>query len=51
MPTGDRRAQSMLTGPRARLRPWRPDDVDAVFAACQDADVQRWTQVPVQYGR
>jgi RimJ/RimL family protein N-acetyltransferase len=33
------------------LRPWRPDDVDAVVAACQDPEIQRWTQVPVPYGR
>jgi RimJ/RimL family protein N-acetyltransferase len=40
-----------LTGARVRLRPWRADDVDAVFAACQDAEIQRWTQVPVPYAR
>ena len=34
-----------------RLRPWRPGDVPAVFAACQDAEIQRWTQVPVPYLR
>ncbi|MGY1773005.1 GNAT family N-acetyltransferase [Blastococcus sp. SYSU D00813] len=27
---------------RLVLRPHRPDDADAVFAACQDADIQRW---------
>ncbi len=25
-----------------RLRPWRPDDVDAVWAAFQDPDLQLW---------
>jgi RimJ/RimL family protein N-acetyltransferase len=40
-----------LSGPRVRLRPWRPDDVDAVTAACQDPEVQRWTRVPVPYAR
>lgn len=40
-----------LTGPRVRLRPWRDDDVDAVLAACQDAEIQRWTEVPVPYRR
>jgi RimJ/RimL family protein N-acetyltransferase len=45
----DREPQPTLTGPRVRLRPWRADDVDAVFAACQDAETQRWTQVPVPY--
>jgi RimJ/RimL family protein N-acetyltransferase len=47
----DRGPQPTLTGPRVRLRPWRADDVDAVFAACQDAEIQRWTQVPVPYAR
>ncbi len=41
--------QPTLTGERVRLRPWRPEDAAAVFAACQDADIQRWTQVPVPY--
>ena len=47
----DRGAQPTLTGERVRLRPWRPDDVAAVVAACQDAEIQRWTQVPVPYRR
>jgi RimJ/RimL family protein N-acetyltransferase len=47
----DRGPQPTLTGTRVRLRPWRADDVDAVFAACQDAEIQRWTQVPVPYAR
>ncbi|MDQ1661548.1 MAG: hypothetical protein QOJ68_1528 [Blastococcus sp.] len=34
-----------------RLRPWRRDDAAAVYDACQDAEVQRWTQVPVPYAR
>ena len=41
----------LLEGPRVRLRPWRADDVDDVVAACQDPEIQRWTQVPVPYGR
>ena len=28
--------------PRLVLRPFRPDDVDAVFAACQTPDIGRW---------
>jgi len=24
------------------LRPWRGDDAEAVFAACQDPEIQRW---------
>ena len=41
----------VLTGRTARLRAWRADDAPAVFAACQDAEIQRWTQVPVPYRR
>ena len=43
--------QPTLTGRTVRLRPWRPDDVDAVLAACQDPEIQRWTEVPVPYRR
>lgn len=43
--------QPTLRGPRVVLRPWRADDVDAVTAACQDPEIQRWTQVPVPYRR
>jgi RimJ/RimL family protein N-acetyltransferase len=43
--------QPDLTGTRVRLRPWRPDDADAVFAACQDDGIQRWTTVPSPYTR
>jgi RimJ/RimL family protein N-acetyltransferase len=50
-PTQERGPQPELTGPRVRLRPWRDDDVDAVLEACQDAEIQRWTQVPVPYRR
>jgi RimJ/RimL family protein N-acetyltransferase len=44
-----RGAQPTLTGRRVRLRPWRAEDADAVYAACQDPEIQRWTQVPVPY--
>lgn len=47
----DRGPQPTLTGRRIRLRPWRPEDADAVLAACQDGAIQRWTQVPVPYER
>ena len=47
----DRGPQPTLAGTHVRLRPWRADDVDAVCAACQDAEIQRWTQVPVPYAR
>ena len=33
------------------LRPPRPEDADAVTAACQDAAIQRWTGVPSPYRR
>ncbi|MFD0784173.1 GNAT family N-acetyltransferase, partial [Micromonospora azadirachtae] len=31
------------------LRPWRADDAEDVFRACQDPDIQRWTTVPRPY--
>jgi RimJ/RimL family protein N-acetyltransferase len=35
---------------RLVLRPYRPDDVDAVFAACQDPEIRTWiTAVPEHY--
>src|SRR3954451_13884385 len=33
------------------LRPWRPADAEAVWQACQDPDIQRWTTVPAPYLR
>jgi RimJ/RimL family protein N-acetyltransferase len=33
------------------LRPMGPEDVDAVTAACQDPEIQRWTFVPSPYTR
>jgi RimJ/RimL family protein N-acetyltransferase len=49
MTAADRGTQPTLTGRRVRLRPWRADDAGAVLAACQDPEIQRWTQVPVPY--
>ena len=43
--------QPVLSDGVVRLRPWRPDDADAVFRACQDALIQHFTQVPVPYLR
>jgi RimJ/RimL family protein N-acetyltransferase len=40
-----------ITAGRLHLRPWQPDDVDEVLAACQDLELQRWTRVPVPYRR
>jgi RimJ/RimL family protein N-acetyltransferase len=35
---------------RLILRPYRPDDVDAVHRACQDPGIQQWiSQLPVPY--
>jgi RimJ/RimL family protein N-acetyltransferase len=37
---------------RLVLRPYRPDDVDAVHRACQDPEIQYWiTAIPVPYTR
>lgn len=40
-----------LVGRGLRLRAWISSDADAVFEACQDPDIQRWTTVPVPYLR
>ncbi len=40
-----------ITAEGLLLRPWRPDDADAVHLACQDPDIQRWTTVPSPYLR
>ncbi|MFL5835028.1 MAG: GNAT family N-acetyltransferase [Solirubrobacteraceae bacterium] len=31
------------------LRPWRPEDVPALVAACKDPEIPRWTLVPSPY--
>ncbi|MEU4676357.1 GNAT family N-acetyltransferase [Micromonospora sp. NPDC023737] len=31
------------------LRPWRAEDAEDVYRACQDPDIQRWTTVPRPY--
>jgi RimJ/RimL family protein N-acetyltransferase len=36
---------------RLVLRPYRPDDVDAVHRACQDDEAQRWLPIPSPYSR
>lgn len=33
------------------LRPWRPEDADALHRACQDADIRRWSALPSPYPR
>jgi RimJ/RimL family protein N-acetyltransferase len=41
-----------VRGDRLLLRPHRPGDVDGVYRACQDPDLQRWlTALPVPYRR
>ena len=40
-----------LTGGGITLRPPRPADADAVTAACQDPEIQRWVGVPSPYRR
>ncbi len=34
---------------RLRLRPFTPDDAEAVLLACQDPEIPRWTTVPSPY--
>lgn len=41
--------QPTLSDGKLRLRPWMEEDADTVFRACQDADIQRYTTVPVPY--
>jgi RimJ/RimL family protein N-acetyltransferase len=33
------------------LRPPRDEDIDAIYAACQDREIQQWTNVPSPYTR
>ncbi|GGT60800.1 GNAT family N-acetyltransferase [Streptomyces purpureus] len=40
-----------LTTRRLRLSTFVAEDADAVHAACQDPDIQRWTTVPSPYER
>lgn len=41
--------QPELTAGALHLRPWRPADAGAVFAACQDPEIGRWTRLPLPY--
>ncbi|WP_369246397.1 GNAT family N-acetyltransferase [Streptomyces sp. R41] len=36
---------------RLLLRPFTPDDADAVYAACQDVDIQYYTPAPTPFRR
>lgn len=40
-----------LTSERLLLRPVGPHDTDAVYEACQDPEIQRWTTIPSPYLR
>ncbi|WP_446042067.1 GNAT family N-acetyltransferase [Streptomyces sp. SID1121] len=40
-----------LTTERLTLRTFTPDDTDAVFEACQDPEIRRWTTIPSPYAR
>ncbi|MET7619920.1 GNAT family N-acetyltransferase [Streptomyces sp. NPDC005408] len=40
-----------LTTERLLLRTFTSDDTEAVYQACQDPDIQRWTTVPSPYER
>lgn len=40
-----------LTTERLLLRPFEPSDAPAVYAACQEPDIPRWTTVPSPYTR
>jgi RimJ/RimL family protein N-acetyltransferase len=41
--------QPTLRDDKVRLRPWTDADADGVYEACQDPDIQRYTNVPVPY--
>jgi RimJ/RimL family protein N-acetyltransferase len=41
----------VLPGPRLTLRPWRPDDADAVYAIMQDASMHEFLALPDPYTR
>ncbi|MFI6156679.1 GNAT family N-acetyltransferase [Kitasatospora sp. NPDC051170] len=51
LPTEPPRPPVTLTTERLVLRAPLEEDVDAIFAACQDAEIQHWTVVPVPYRR
>src|SRR5581483_6251233 len=41
----------VLTDGTVTLRAYQPEDLEAVFAQCQDADSQSFTPIPVPYTR
>lgn len=42
---------STVAGEGLVLRPWGLEDADAVYQACQDPEIIRWTTVPYPYTR
>ena len=38
-----------ITAGRLHLRPFAAADADAIYAACQEPDIQKWTRVPSAY--
>ena len=42
---------TVLLGARTRLRAWRAEDAEAIYQACQDPGIQRFTTVPSPYRR
>ncbi|MFJ8434628.1 GNAT family N-acetyltransferase [Kitasatospora sp. NPDC094019] len=48
---GPAREPVALTTERLVLRAPRESDIDAINAACQDQEIQRWTVVPSPYSR
>ena len=43
--------QPTLEADGLTLRPWRASDADAVYAACQDPEIVKWTTIPQPYER
>ncbi|MFD9595378.1 GNAT family N-acetyltransferase [Kitasatospora sp. NPDC059973] len=50
-PTAPDSVPGLLVTERLFLRPPRESDLDAIFQACQDPEIQRWTVVPSPYRR
>lgn len=48
-PSNTTTAATVLSDGVVTLRPWRPDDAQAVFDACQDPQIALHTYVPVPY--
>ena len=45
----DQMEPTEISAGRLHLRPWALPDVPALFAACQDPEISRWTTVPSPY--